>query len=69
MDNLTRNIMDQWTWPTDRRKDASATQQVGKLVFDHDRSRYLQEGFWAAMYDEVRQAPQQIPCVRNTSDT
>ncbi|EXJ90606.1 hypothetical protein A1O1_03709 [Capronia coronata CBS 617.96] len=28
-------------------------QTQGKLVFDRDRSRYLQEGFWAAMYDEI----------------
>ncbi|OCT50974.1 hypothetical protein CLCR_08109 [Cladophialophora carrionii] len=26
----------------------------GRLVFDKDRSRYLHKGFWAAMYDEVR---------------
>ncbi|EXJ81066.1 hypothetical protein A1O3_07354 [Capronia epimyces CBS 606.96] len=35
-----------------RDRDADSTQ--GKLVLDGDRSRYLHEGFWAAMYDEVR---------------
>lgn len=45
MDALTQSILEK-----------HINQQLsveGKLVFDRDQSRYLHQGFWAAMYDEV----------------
>ncbi|KEF55103.1 uncharacterized protein A1O9_08756 [Exophiala aquamarina CBS 119918] len=45
MDALTQSILE---------KHINQQPSVeGRLVFDRDQSRYLHQGFWAAMYDEI----------------
>jgi hypothetical protein len=49
METMTENIVQKFANQT-----PAADAPDGRLVFDKDRSRYLHKGFWAAMYDEVR---------------
>ena len=48
METMTENI-----WQKIATPEATASID-GRLVFDKDRSRYLHKGFWAGMYEEVR---------------